>query len=157
MAYNIKHEYSQNLDEYSHTLIVSHLELLLNYCQRFYGRQFLTRSHVNKDVIVRFELFLRDYFSSGRLEELGLPSVKLCAREMGYSPNYLSDLLKKETGKNTQEHIHSYVIESAKTMLLNTQEPVYRVAHALGFEYPQHFSKLFKKQRKLLLELLSQV
>lgn len=140
----IKHEYSQNIDIYSQDVIISSLELLLNYCKRFYGRQFITRTHVNKDVVIRFEELLKNYFDSDKPESQGLPTVKYCADEMGYSPNYLSDLLKKETGKNTQEHIHFYLIEKAKTLLLGTEEPVYRIAYALGFEYPQHFSKLFK-------------
>jgi len=140
----IKVEYSQNLDVHSQDLIISNIELLLNYCKRFYGRQFITRTNVYKDVVIRFEEFLKSYFDSDKPESQGLPSVKYCAQEMCYSPNYLSDLLKKETGKNTQEHIHFYLIEKAKIMLLGTQEPVNRIAHSLGFEYPQHFSKLFK-------------
>ena len=140
----IEAEYSQNLDIYSHDLIISNLELLLNYCQRFYGRQFITRANVNKDVVIRFEELLKSYFDSDKPASQGLPSVKYCAREMGYSPNYLSDLLRKETGKNTQEHIQFYLIEKAKTLLLGTEEPVYKIAYSLGFEYPQHFSKLFK-------------
>ncbi len=140
----IKAEYSQNMDGHTQQLIISHLELLLNYCQRFYSRQFISRTNANKDVVVRFEALLNGYFNSEKLASEGLPSVKYCAREMGYSPNYLSDLLKKETGKNTQEHIQFHLIEKAKTLLLGTDEPVYRIAYALGFEYPQHFSKLFK-------------
>jgi AraC-like DNA-binding protein len=142
----IEHEYSQNLDAYSQELIVSHIELLLNYCKRFYGRQFLTRTHVNTDVVSRFEAFLTEYFGSEKPQSEGLPTVKYCAQEMGYSTNYLSDLLKKETGKNTQEHIHFHLIEKAKTLLLGTEEPVNVIAYSLGFEYPQHFSKLFKKK-----------
>jgi AraC-like DNA-binding protein len=142
----IEQEYSQNLDVYSQDLIVSHLEVLLNYCKRFYGRQFLTRTHVNKDVVSRFEEFIKGYFDSERPEIEGLPTVTYCAQEMGYSANYLSDLLKKETGKNTQEHIHFHVIERAKTLLLGTEEPVNVIAYSLGFEYPQHFSTLFKKK-----------
>jgi AraC-like DNA-binding protein len=124
----IENEYSQNIDVYSQDLIISKLELLINHCNRFYGRQFITRTNVNKDVIIRFEEFLKDYFDSRDLESKGLPDVKYCAEAMGYSPNYLSDLLKKEIGKNTQEHIHFYLIEKAKTMLLGTEEPVYRIA-----------------------------
>jgi AraC-like DNA-binding protein len=142
----IKKEYSQNIDVYSQELIISNLELLLNYCKRFYGRQFITRTNVNKDVVIRFEEFLQSYFDSDKPESQGLPSVKYCAEQMGYSPNYLSDLLKQETGKNTQEHIYFYLIEKAKTMLLGTEEPVYKIAQSLGFEYPQHFSKLFKNK-----------
>lgn len=142
----IKNEFSQNIDIFSQDLIISHLELFLNYCKRYYGRQFITRAKVNKDVIIRFEEFIKSYFNSNKLKSHGLPSVKYCAREMGYSPNYLSDLLKKETGKNTQEHIHFYLIEKAKTMLLGTTKPVNIIASELGFEYPQHFSKLFKNK-----------
>jgi AraC-like DNA-binding protein len=142
----IKDEYSQNLDVHSQDLIISSLELLFNYCKRFYGRQFITRANIYKDVVTRFEEFLKSYFDSDKPESLGLPSVRYCAQEMGYSPNYLSDLLKKETGKTTQEHIHFYLVEKAKIMLLGTQEPVNRIAHSLGFEYPQHFSKLFKNK-----------
>ncbi len=142
----IKNEFSQNIDVFSQDLIVSYVELLLNHCKRFYGRQFITRAKVNKEVVVRFEDFLKYYFASAKPESDGLPSVKYCALEMGYSPNYLSDLLKKETGKNTQEHIHFYMIEKAKNMLLETEKPVNLIAAELGFEYPQHFSKLFKNK-----------
>lgn len=142
----IRHEYSQNIDLYSQDLIISNLELMLNHCNRFYGRQFITRANVYKDVVIRFEAFLKDYFDSGKTESQGLPDVKFCAEAMGYSTNYLSDLLKKETGKSTQEHIHYYLIEKAKNMLLGTEEPVNRIASSLGFEYPQHFSKLFKNK-----------
>ncbi|MHB8128968.1 MAG: helix-turn-helix domain-containing protein, partial [Mobilitalea sp.] len=142
----IKDEYSQNLDIHSQDLIISNLELLLNYCNRFYGRQFITRTYVYKDVVIRFEEFLKTYFDSYKPESLGLPSVKYCAQEMCYSPNYLSDLLKKETGKTAQEHIHFYLVEKAKILLLGTQEPVNRIAHSLGFEYSQHFSTFFKNK-----------
>jgi AraC-like DNA-binding protein len=142
----IENEFKKNLDVYSQDLIVTNIELLLNYCKRFYGRQFITRTNANKDVVVRFTEFIQSYFDSERPMHEGLPSVKYCARQMGYSTNYLSDLLKKETGKNTQEHIHFNLIEKAKTMLLGSQEPVSRIAYTLGFEYPQHFSKLFKNK-----------
>lgn len=146
IAQAIRNEYRNNLDNHSHELIVTNLELMLNYCKRFYGRQFITRSNENKDVIVRLEDYLKSCFDADGPLSRGLPSVKDCAREMGYSPNYLSDLLKKETGKNTQEHIHCHLIEKAKNLLLGTEEPVYRIAYALGFDYPQHFSKLFKNK-----------
>jgi AraC family transcriptional regulator, transcriptional activator of pobA len=142
----IRDEYSKNIDVYSQDLIVSNIELLLNHSKRFYGRQFITRTSANKDVLTKFEEYLKDYFDSDDLETKGLPSVKACAEAMGYSPNYLSDLLKKETGKNAQEHIHFYLIEQAKNLLLGTEEPVNRIAYSLGFEYPQHFSKLFKNK-----------
>lgn len=142
----IKHEYSQNMDDYSQDLIISQLELFLNYCQRFYGRQFMTRTKVNKTIVTRLDKFLKDYFQSHQLKLLGPPSVKFCAQAMGYSPNYLSDLLKKETGKNTQEHVYFHLIEKAKILLLETDEPVSAIASELGFDYPQHFSKLFKNK-----------
>jgi len=142
----IETEFGQNIDIYSQDLMVSNIELLLNYCKRFYGRQFITRSNVNKDIVSKFEEFLTSYFDSNEPGSRGLPSVKYCAEQMGYSTNYLGDLLKKETGKNTQEHIHFYLIEKAKNLLLGTEEPVNRIAYMLGFEYPQHFSKLFKNK-----------
>jgi AraC family transcriptional activator of pobA len=142
----IQAEYRQNLDIYSRELIVSGLELMLNYCKRFYGRQFITRVHTHQDVVARFEAFLRDYGESGRLVQDGMPSVVLCGREMGFSPNYLSDLLRKETGRNTRDHIHHFVIEKAKDLLLASEEAVNQIAFSLGFEHPQHFSKLFKSK-----------
>ncbi len=142
----LRDEYRQNLDDYSHELIISHIELLLTYCKRFYGRQFITRKHVNRDVVMRFEAFLREYIESGRIEHDGLPSVQLCAQKMRLSPNYLSDLLRKETGRSTREHIHHHVVEKAKDLLLGSEETVSQIAFALGFEYPQHFSKLFKSK-----------
>jgi len=146
IVHAIEDEFSQNIDDFSQDLIVSHIELLLNYCKRFYSRQFITRAKVNKDVVSRFEEYLTEYFDSDKPETAGLPSVKQCAFEMGYSPNYLSDLLKKETGKNAQEHIHFHLIDRAKTLLVNSELSVNRIALSLGFEYPQHFSKLFKQK-----------
>jgi AraC-like DNA-binding protein len=139
-------EYNTNIDHYSHDLIISNIELLLNYCKRFYGRQFITRTNQNKDVIVRFEEFITDYFNSDKLKNSGIPTVKCCAEAMNLSPNYFSDLLKSETGKNTQEHIHYYMLEKAKTLLKNSTLTINEIAYELGFEYPQNFSKLFKKK-----------
>ncbi len=96
--------------------------------------------------MVRFEAFLTEYFASGRPEKDGIPSVQQCAKEMGYSPNYLSDLLKKETGDNTRGHIHHHLVEKAKNLLLGSENTIAQIAYALGFEYPQHFSKLFKSR-----------
>jgi len=142
----IQLELSLNIDKHSQTLIVSNIELLLNYCNRYYDRQFITRSIIHKDVVSKFEHLLIAYFNSDLLEKNGLPTVKYCAEKMNLSPNYLSDLLKKETGKNTQEYIHYYLIEKAKTRLLNSSETVSQIAYDLGFEYPQYFSKIFKKK-----------
>lgn len=142
----IEEEYRQNLDAHSPELIVSNLELLLNYCKRYYGRQFVTRTSANRDVVAKLESFLSDHFASGRCEREGIPTVQQCARLLGYSPDYLGDLLKQETGRGTREHIHFHLIERAKSLLLGSNETVERIAYALGFEYPQHFSKLFKSQ-----------
>ncbi len=142
----IKKEYDSNMDHFSHDLIISNIELLLNYCKRYYGRQFLTRTNQNRDIIIRFEEFIRNYFNSPELSKNGLPTVKICAEAMHLSPNYFSDLLKSETGKNTQEHIHYFLLEKAKTLLLSSDKNINEIAYALGFEYAQNFSKLFKRK-----------
>lgn len=142
----IEKEYRTNIDRHSHELLISSLELLLNYCKRFYARQFITRTTKNKDIITKFELFLTEYFNSEDSKVSGLPSVKFCAEKMNLSPNYFSDLLKCETGKNAQEHIHYYLLDRAKTLLLSTNHTVNEIAFTLGFEYPQNFSKLFKNK-----------
>jgi len=142
----MENEYNTNIDHYSHDLIISNIELLLNYCKRFYGRQFITRTNQNKDVIVRFEEFITEYFKSDKLKNNGLPTVKNCAAAMNLSPNYFSDLLKSETGKNTQEHIHYFLLDKAKTLLVNSDKSINEIAYELGFEYPQSFSKFFKNK-----------
>ena len=139
-------EYSQNIDKHSQELIVSQIKLLLDYCSRYYGRQFHTRSNLNKDIVVDFEQLLKEYFNSENLSEKGIPLVKYFSKALNLSSYYLSDLLKKETGRNTQEYIHFYIIERAKTTLLNSNNSVSQIAYDLGFEYPQHFSKLFKNK-----------
>ncbi len=146
LVHKLQEEYRQSSDEFSQELIVSNLELLLNYCKRFYARQFATRSTPHRDILMRFERFLSEYFESERASREGVPSVQLCAKQMGYSPNYLSDLLRKETGKTTREHIQLVVIERAKDLLLGSEKTVSQIAHDLGFEYPQHFSKLFRRK-----------
>jgi AraC-like DNA-binding protein len=142
----MENEYNTNIDHYSHDLILSNIELLLNYCKRFYGRQFITRTNQSKDILVRFEAFMTAYFNSPKLKNNGIPAVKYCAAAMNLSPNYFSDLLKSETGKNTQEHIHYYLLEKAKIMLSESDKSINEIAYELGFEYPQNFSKLFKKK-----------
>jgi len=142
----MENEYSTNIDNYSHDLLISNIELLLNYCRRFYGRQFITRTNQNKDVISRFEEFMLEYFNSDKLKENGIPTVKYCAEAMNLSPNYFSDMLKSETGKNTQEHIHYYLLEKAKNILLGSGKSINEVAYELGFEYPQNFSRFFRKK-----------
>lgn len=140
----IEEEYSTNLDHFSHDVIISNLELLLNYCNRYYGRQFITRSSQNKDILSALEGLLSDYFSSDQAQINGIPTVKYCAEQLHFSANYLSDLVKKESGKSVQEHIHYHLIEKAKTELLNSENSVGEIAMHLGFEYPQYFSKIFK-------------
>lgn len=145
----IQKELEQNIDKHSQKLIVSNIELLLDYCTRYYDRQFYTRTNQSSDFISKFEKYLKDYFSSDQPAEKGIPTVKSCGEYMGMSSNYLSDLLKKETGHNAQEHIHSALINRAKSNLLGTTDSVGQIAFGLGFEYSQHFSKLFKKKTGL--------
>ena len=142
----IQAELQENIDVYSQYIIVSTIELLLNYCSRFYGRQMITRSQNNKLIINQTESILIHYFSTNTIQEQGLPTVKYLAEKVHLSPSYLSDLLKKETGKNAQEHIHFYLIEEAKNLLLNSEKNVNEIAYNLGFEYPQYFNTLFKKK-----------
>lgn len=139
-------ELFENIDKHSQTLIVSNIELLLNYCTRYYDRQFITRKHINKDILVRFEKKLQEYLQSSLLSEKGLPTVKFLADKMHLSANYLSDLLKRETGMNAQDRIHYYLIEEAKNLLLSSDMTVGELAFSLGFEYPQYFSRLFKSK-----------
>lgn len=142
----IQSELQENIDVHSQYIIVSTIELLLNYCSRFYGRQMITRSQTNKSIITQIENILNKYFTETKLKEQGLPTVKFLADNVHLSPSYLSDLLKKETGKNAQEHIHFYLIEEAKNYLINTEKNVNEIAYSLGFEYPQYFNKLFKQK-----------
>ena len=139
-------ELQENIDRHSQSILVSAIELLLNYCARFYGRQFITRETSNHSVVVQIEKILNDYVKKNNLNEMGLPTVKYLAEQVHLSPSYLSDLLKKETGKNAQDHIHFYLIEEAKNSLLSTNKSVGEIAYSLGFDYPQYFNKLFKQK-----------
>ena len=141
----IQSELKENIDDYSQTIIVSTIELLLNYCNRFYGRQFITRKATNRDILEKVETLLKEYFSN-KTDSNGLPTVKYLAEVVNVSPGYLGDLLKKETGMNAQEHIHQYIIEEAKNILLNSSQSISEIAFQLGFEYPQYFSRLFKQK-----------
>ena len=143
---NIVTELKHGIDKHSQRLIVSNIELFLNYCTRFYDRQFITRSHVNSDILSRFESLLNDYFKSDQAQTHGLPTVKYCAEKLHLSPNYLGDLLKKETGKSAQEHVQLKLIEAAKEKMYEKSKSVSQIAYELGFEYPQYFSRLFKKR-----------
>lgn len=140
----INAELAENIDRHSQTLLVSNLELLLNYCTRYYDRQFITRKNANKDILSKVEELLTQYFQLPNTPEKGLPTVKYLADQVFLSPNYLSDLLKRETGMNAQDHIHYHLIEEAKSLLLSSNQSVGDLAFALGFEYPQYFSRLFK-------------
>ncbi len=142
----LENELSENIDLHSQNLITSNIELLLNYCARYYDRQFITRKKVNTNLLTKFETILNSYFNSNDQQYKKLPSVKYFADLLFLSPNYLSDLLKKETGKTAQEYLHYYLIEEAKNNLLNTNDPINEIAFNLGFEYPQYFSKLFKSK-----------
>ncbi len=142
----LENELSENIDLHSQNLITSNIELLLNYCARYYDRQFITRKKVNTNLLTKFETILNSYFNSNDQQYKKLPSVKYFAELLFLSPNYLSDLLKKETGKTAQEYLHYYLIEEAKNNLLNTNDPINEIAFNLGFEYPQYFSKLFKSK-----------
>jgi AraC-like DNA-binding protein len=142
----IDQELTHAIDKYSQTLIVSNIELLLNYCLRFYERQFITRSNENEDVLGKLESILAEYFQSDSLKEQGLPSVKYCADKIFLSPNYLSDLLRKETGKSAQEHIHYYLVKEIKDRLLNSKVSVNEIAYEMGFEYPHYLTRLFKSK-----------
>lgn len=141
----IRHELEHAIDRHSRRLITINIEMLLDYCLRFYERQFITRSHVNRDIVSRFEHLLDDYFADGRAQQEGLPTVKFCAEALFLSPNYFGDLIKKETGKTAQEYIQLKLIETAKDRLLDPARTVGQVAYELGFQYPQHFTRLFKK------------
>ncbi len=144
LAMKIKREIENNIDKHSQKLIVTNLELILDYCLRYYDRQFYTRSNFHQDLVARFERILKDYFKENLQLDKGLPTVKYCGEALNISPNYLSDLLKKETDRNAQDHIHAYVIDKAKHLLLSSDDSVKQVAYHLGFDYSQHFSKLFK-------------
>jgi AraC-like DNA-binding protein len=141
---NIKEEYEQRIDDHSQSVIVSNVELLLNYCSRYYARQFNTRTTANKDLLTRFERLLKDHFDSGQLIKKGIPTVQDLAGEVHLSADYLSDLLKKETGRSAKDHINDFVVEKAKYLLLNSQDTISGIAYELGFNYPHYFSRLFK-------------
>ena len=142
---NILSELQHAIDKHSRTLIVSNIELLLNYCTRFYERQFITRINVNRDVLAGFERLLGDYFTGDKPQQEGVPSVRWCAEQLHLSANYFGDLVKRETGKSAQEYIQLKVIDIAKERIFDTSRSISEIAYSLGFRYPQHFTRLFKK------------
>jgi AraC family transcriptional activator of pobA len=141
----IKYELEHAVDKHSKMLIADNIELLLNYCIRFYDRQFITRDNVHKGILEKFEALLNDFFSSSKPQEVGLPSVSYCAGELNLSPNYFGDLIKKETGKSPLEYIQLKLIDAAKEKIFDANKPVSEIAYELGFKYPQHFTRTFKQ------------
>ena len=146
---NIKQEYHTNIDKFSQNIIISQLETLLNYSERFYQRQFITRHKVNHQFLERLEIFLDNYFEVNNLEKQGLPSVQHLSDEFHMSPQYMRSLLKSLTGQTTQQHIHDKLIEKAKEKLSTTNLSISEIAFELGFEHSQSFSKLFKNKTEI--------
>lgn len=146
---NIEQEYQTSIDQFSQDLMVSQLELLLNYCNRFYNRQFLTRKTASNDLLSKMENLLDQYLNSNKIIEQGLPTVQYFSEQLNVSSNYLSDMLKTLTGLSTQQHIHNKIIEQAKVILTTTNLSVSEVAYNLGFEHSQSFNKLFKNKTNL--------
>lgn len=143
---NINRELEHPVDKFSRQLFVSNIEVLLNYCMRFYERQFVTRRELNNDVLARFEQLLNEYWDSGEAKIYGLPTVKYFADKICLSPNYFGDLIKTATGKSAQERIQSKIIEMSKEAILNPRLNTKQIANMLGFQYPQHFLRFFKKR-----------
>lgn len=146
MFAKIQYELEHAIDKHSKTLISSNIELFLNYCTLFYDRQFITRDNAHKGILEKFEALLNNYFESANPRTEGLPSVAWCAGELNLSANYFGDLIKKETGRPASEYIQSKVIEVAKERIFDTNKSISELAYGLGFKYPQHFTRLFKRQ-----------
>ena len=142
----IEYELQQNIDKHSKKLVVSNIALFLDYCSRFYDRQFITRDKAHKGILERFENLLNDYYQSDKPQTTGLPSVALCAGELNLSASYFGDLIKKETGRTAQEYIQSKVIDMAKEKVFDQSKSINQIAYELGFKYPQHFTRLFKQK-----------
>jgi AraC-like DNA-binding protein len=142
----IENEIEVNIDKHSKMLIVSNIELFLNYCIRFYDRQFITRNHINNDILIRFENKLNDYFSSGKAQLLGLPTVSYFAEQLNLSPNYFGDLIKRETGNTALDYIQLKLIDQAKQKIFLREKSISQISDELGFKYQQHFTRLFKQK-----------
>ena len=140
----IDSEINRGNDRHSNMIIASAIELFLNYCSRFYDRQFVTRKKVNKDVIMAFEDLIDDYYASGKAADNGTLTVNWCAQQLNLSPNYFGDLVKKDTGKSPMEHIQAKSMNIAKEMLWQTKHSISEIGYALGYQYPQYFSRAFK-------------
>jgi AraC-like DNA-binding protein len=146
---NIETEYNHSIDQYSQDVMVSQIDLLLNYSNRFYNRQFITRKTASSDLLTKIESLLDDYFNNDKKLSQGLPTVLYFSAQLNLSPNYLSDMLRTLTGQSTQQHIHNKLIEKAKEALTTTNLSISEIAYQLGFEHPQSFSKLFKSKTKI--------
>jgi AraC family transcriptional activator of pobA len=146
---HIRQEYRTLIDSFSQDVMISQIETLLNYCNRFYNRQFLTRKSPHSELLTRLEAMLSDYFDGDDIAKKGLPTVHYLAQQLHVSPNYLSDMLRSLTGQNGQQHIHNKLIEKAKELICTTTLSVSEVAYRLGFEHPNSFSKLFKNKTSL--------
>lgn len=142
----IASELHHGVDKHSKKLISTNIELLLNYCDRFYDRQFITRENINKGVMERFEGLLADFFRDNKAQHIGLPTVSYCADQLHLSPNYFGDLIKKETGRTAQDYIQTKIITIAKERVFDLTKSVSEIAYELGFKYPQHFTRLFKQK-----------
>lgn len=142
----IQYELEHGIDKHSKKLIVDNIELFLNYCARFYDRQFITRDVAHQGILERFEALLNEYFETDKAQINGLPSVAYCANELHLSAGYFGDLIKKETGRSAQDYIQSKVIDMAKEKIFDHSKSVNQVAFELGFKYPQHFTRLFKQR-----------
>lgn len=142
----IKEELERGIDKHSKMLIISNIELLLNYCIRFYDRQFITRELANKDILVKFESLLSDYFESDLPQTSGIPTVAYFAEKLNLSANYFGDLIKKESGKSALEYIQSKVIDLAKEKIYHSEKTISQIAYEIGYRYPQHFTRLFKEK-----------
>lgn len=142
----IEEELHRNIDKHTKTLVVSHLQLFLSYCIRFYDRQFITREHVNKGILEKFENLLNQYYSSDRPQSIGIPTVSYFAAELHLSANYFGDLIKKETGIAALEYVQTKVIDIAKERIFDIEKSISEIAYEMGFKYPQHFTRLFKQK-----------
>lgn len=146
---NIEQEYQTSIDQFSQDVMISHLELLLNYCNRFYNRQFITRKTESSDLLTKMEHLLDEYFEDSEKAANGIPTVQYFSNKLNVSPNYLSDMLRTTTGQSTQQHIHNKLIEKGKFNLATTRLSVSEIAYQLGFEHSQSFSKLFKSKTNM--------
>lgn len=146
LMHQIQEELKSNIDNFSQDIIISHIDLLLNYANRFYNRQFITRKTYHNDLLTKVDALLHDYFNDDRMLLSGIPTVQYVADQLNISANYLSDMLRSIAGQTTQQYIHAKLIEKGKILLSTTSLPVSQIAYQLGFEYPQSFNKLFKNK-----------